>query len=120
MQRRHGIAFGSDDAIATVHFGVALWPYDLLLRFGYDLPENEHLWAGKWFDDRYEAAALDLRSVAAKLLRALRDMDASLRTLEAAGRGGRPVRDLGALREAVQQAPLAVDLVLFYLRRLRD
>ena len=42
----HGIVRGEG-----VHFGMALWPYDLLLRFGYDLPENEHTWDGKWFDD---------------------------------------------------------------------
>jgi hypothetical protein len=120
MQRTHGIAQGTAGGPGAVHFGIALWPYDLLLRFGYDLPENEHLWAGKWFDDRFEAAALDLRGTAAKLLRALRRMDAAVTNLEAAGKGGGSVRSLDALREAVQEAPLALDLVLHYLQRIRD
>jgi len=52
--RRHGIAG------TALHFGVAVWPYDVLLRFGYDLPEHEHRWPDRWFDDRFGAAAVDL------------------------------------------------------------
>lgn len=119
MQRVHGIAAAGPDGPAAVHFGIALWPYDLLLRFGYDLPENEHVWAGKWFDDRYEQAALDLRTTAAKLLLALHGMDEALRGLSAAAAESTP-RRLTGLQEAVKQAPLAVDLVLHYLQRLLD
>src|SRR5581483_278933 len=105
MQRTHGIAVATGPSGESfVHFGIALWPYDLLLRFGYDLPENEHVWAGKWFDDRFEQAALVLRADAAKLLMALRRMDGTLRALAAAA-GEAPVRDLAALKAAVERAP---------------
>lgn len=129
MQRTHGIANAGDGSGASaVHFGIALWPYDLLLRFGYDLPENEHLWAGKWFDDRFEQAALNLRADAAKLIRALHRMDESLRLLaSAAGETAAAdlpaltaVSNLPALKEAAERAPLDLDLVLSYLRRMLD
>ena len=119
MRRTHGIASLDDGSGgAAVHFGIALWPYDLLLRFGYDLPENEHIWAGKWFDDRFEQAALSLRADAAKLIRAVRRMDESLRLLESAA--GETAASLPALRETVERAPLDLDLVLSYLRRILD
>ena len=44
----HGVADGS------VRFGAALWFADVLLRFGYDLPEHEHPWDGEWIDDEFE------------------------------------------------------------------
>jgi hypothetical protein len=120
MRRTHGIAIvGDGSGGSAVHFGIALWPYDLLLRFGYDLPENEHLWAGKWFDDRFEQAALNLRADAAKLIRAVRRMDESLR-LVASATGETAAANLPALREAVECAPLDLDLVLSYLRRILD
>lgn len=120
MQRAHGIAAEGPNGPWAVHFGMALWPYDLLLRFGYDLPENEHVWAGKWFDDRFEQAALDLRATAAKLMLALRSLDAASQTLRAAAALPGSDRGIAALREAVVQAPLPVDLVQHYLQRLLD
>lgn len=110
---RHGIAEVADGA-AAVHFGLAVWPYDVLLRFGYDLPEHEHRWPGRWIDDRFEGAALDLRSAAAKLLIALPRMDEARARLRSDG------RSLADVRRAVETAPLDVDLVLTYLRRLVD
>ena len=119
-QGRHGIAIGAGEGgESLVQFGIAFWPYDLLLRFGYDLPENEHLWAGKWFDDRFEQAALNLRADAAKLIRAVRRMDEALRLLASAA-GETAAADLPALRETVERAPLDLDLVLSYLRRILD
>ena len=41
----HGIAGG------RVRLGVATWFADVLVRFGYDLPEHEHPWDGEWIDD---------------------------------------------------------------------
>jgi hypothetical protein len=112
--RAHGLSAAGD----AVHFGIAVWPYDLLLRFGYDLPENEHMWPGEWFDDTFEAAALDLRSDAAKLVLAIQAMDAAVSGLAIAA-GETPAPDLKALRLAVETAPLALDLVLAYLERIR-
>lgn len=118
MQRTHGIATATDGS--TLHFGIALWPYDLLLRFGYDLPENEHLWAGKWFDDRFERAALDLRSFSAKLARAVTAMEQAIYRLRDVGGGDAPIGDPRLLAEAVEQTPLALDLVCCYIQRLLD
>jgi hypothetical protein len=106
--RRHGIAG------PAVHFGMALWPYDVLLRFGYDLPEHEHRWPGRWFDDQFQAAAIDLRATTAKLLIAVPRMDAACQQL--AGPGG----TVAGMRPAVEAAPMAVDVVAVYLRRLPD
>ena len=108
--RRHGIAG------TTVQFGVALWPYDLLLRFGYELPEHEHRWPGQWFDDRFEAAAFDVRATAAKLLLALAEMDRAVGRLRSVGAGA----GFATTREIVESAPLTVDLVALYLRRMLD
>jgi hypothetical protein len=94
---------------------MALWPYDLLLRFGYELPEHDYIWDGKWFDDRFEAAALDLRTTAAKLFLALPQLDAAVAALEAALDG-----PLAGLRAASVWAPLTVDMAAAYLRRLCD
>lgn len=119
MRGRHGIAHVDDAGAAArglrVHFGIALWPYDLALRFSYDLPENEHLWPGEWFDDAFEDAALDIRAAAAKLLHALVAMDDALTALRAAEADA---GDLDALRNAVERAPLALDLVLHYFERI--
>jgi hypothetical protein len=112
----HGLA--SDGR--AVRCGIALWPYDLLLRFGYDLPENEHLWEGEWFDDAYERAALDMRSDAAKLVLALRAMDAAALRLRDAASPESAARDIGALKRLVQETPGALDLVLAYLKCLVD
>lgn len=85
----------------VVRLGAATWFHDVLVRFGYDLPEHEHPWDGEWIDDAFEAAALDLRSTGSKLLLALE-----------------------ALEEAVvdgahaEHAPLALDAVVGYLDRL--
>jgi len=106
--RRHGIAG------TALHFGVAVWPYDVLLRFGYDLPEHEHRWPDRWFDDRFEAAAVDLRATTAKLLLALPRMDAAGQQLD--GLDG----TVAEMRPVVEAAPMAVDLVAGYLRRLCD
>jgi hypothetical protein len=91
----HGIAGD------RVRFGVATWFADVLVRFGYDLPEHEHPWDGEWIDDAFEAAARDLRSTGSKLLRALARIDAD--------------RDGPA---AAAELPLSVDLALGYLGRL--
>ena len=110
--RRHGIVGGVGDAggADVVHFGLALWPYDLLLRFGYDLPEHEHRWEGRWFDDRFEVAAFGLRASAAKLLIAIGRMDSAVRRLDSATQA----------RAAVEEAPLEMDLVVSYLRAVVD
>jgi hypothetical protein len=97
---------------------MALWPYDVLLRFGYDLPEHEHRWAGRWFDDRFQTAAIDLRAATAKLLIALPRMDAACGQLAGLdgmdGIGG----TVAEMRPVVEAAPMAVDLVAGYLHRL--
>lgn len=67
------------------------------MRFGYDLFEHEHPWDGEWIDDAFEAAAIDLRSTGAKLLRALEWVD-----------------------DDPLQGPLTIDLVLAYLRVMLD
>src|SRR5204862_6938035 len=105
--RRHGITG------PAVHFGVALWPYDVLLRFGYDLPEHEHRWPGRWFDDRFQTAAIDLRAATAKLLIALPRMDAARQQLV---RLDGPVGTVAEMTPASEAAPMAVDLVAGYLR----
>lgn len=105
--RRHGIA------ATAVHFGVGLWPYDLLLRFGYDLPEHDYLWDGRWFDDRFESAALDVRATTSKLLLALPGMVIACDRLASVGDASAAV-----IRPAVEEAPLAVETVVNYLRRL--
>lgn len=112
----HGLAPERDGA--TVHFGIALWPYDLLLRFGYDLPENEHTWKGKWFEDGFEAAAFDLRGTAAKLVLALAQLAAAEPALRRVAEGGPTMGTLAEARVTAEQAPLAVDLVVGYIRRL--
>jgi hypothetical protein len=113
--RTHGLSAAGD----AVRFGIAVWPYDLLLRFGYDLPENEHMWPGEWFDDTFEAAALDLRSDAAKLVLAVQAMSGAVSALAEAA-GETPSPDIRALRRAVETAPLALDLVIAYLERIRS
>src|SRR5436305_11225527 len=101
------------DAV-DVHLGVALWPYDLLLRFGYELPEHEYRWEGQWFDDRFEVAALDLRASAAKLLLSLSRMAQAGRTL--ASLGG----TVAEMRRVAEAAPMEVDLVVSYLGRITN
>jgi hypothetical protein len=91
----HGIA--GDD----VRFGAATWFHDVLVRFGYDLPEHEHPWDGEWIDDAFEAAAKDLRSTGSKLLMALEGLDG-----------------LVVDGDRAETAPLAVDAVVAYLERL--
>lgn len=105
--RRHGIA------ASAVHFGAAVWPYDLLLRFGYDLPEHDYLWDGKWFDDRFESAALDIRATTSKMLLALPYIDAACERLAAIADA-----PLAVIRPAVEEAPLAVETVAHCLARL--
>lgn len=106
--RRHGIA------ATSVRFGFAVWPYDLLLRFGYDLPEHDHLWEGQWFDDRFESAALDIRATTSKLLLALPRMDAALDRLASSSSAA----PMALLRPEVEEAPLAVEMVARCLERL--
>jgi hypothetical protein len=103
-----------------VHFGIALWPYDLLLRFGYDLPENEHTWEGKWFDDVFEAAAFDIRATAAKLMHALRDVDEAAVVLRRLVVEPIPVGELEETSGFARRAPLTVDLAEAYVQRLLD
>ena len=76
---------------------MATWFHDVLVRFGYDLFEHEHPWDGEWLDDAFEAAALDLRSTGAKLLRALAQVS-----------------------DDVEAGPLTIDLCVAYLRRILD
>ncbi|MFN0146710.1 MAG: hypothetical protein ACKVT1_09380 [Dehalococcoidia bacterium] len=109
----HGIVPGEG-----VHFGMALWPYDLLLRFGYDLPENEHTWDGKWFDDAFEAAAFDLRSTAAKLMLCLRTVAAEAAKLREVTDGDIRPRELEAASALAERAPMGLDLAFSYLRRI--
>lgn len=109
----HGFVAGEG-----VHFALALWPYDLLLRFGYDLPENEHTWDGKWFDDAFEAAAFDLRSTAAKLVIALDDVSlAEVQLREVVGRTLRTPPEIRSAAEATRRAPLCIDLASGYIER---
>ena len=118
--RRHGIAEAAAGGSA-VHFGMALWPYDVLLRFAYDLPEHEHRWEGRWFDDRFETAALAVRASASKVLIALTRMDQARQRLTAAldgSAGGGP--SFAELRTAVEAGPIEIDLVIGYLHRLVD
>jgi len=98
----------------VLRFGIALWPYDLLLRFAWDLPEHEHVWPDEWFDDVFEHAARDLRSLAPKLITALSAMIVPMDALKNAAINNELTRDLTA------DAPLHVDLVLAYLARLLD
>jgi hypothetical protein len=114
--KMHGLS--STEGGRAVQFGMAAWPYDLLLRFGYDLPENEYMWPDEWFDDTFEAAALDLRLTAAKLMFAIRDMHAAVAQLD--NGSVPPAKDVAALKAAIEHAPLALDLVLGYLRRVQD
>jgi hypothetical protein len=111
----HGIVPGEG-----VHFGIALWPYDLLLRFGYDLPENEHTWEGKWFDDIFEAAAFDIRATGAKLTHALRDVHETTMALRRLIDEPIPVSQLEAASGFARRAPLTVDLAAAYVQRLLD
>lgn len=97
-----------------IHFGAALWPYDLLLRFAWDLPEHEHVWPDDWFDDVFEAAALRLRRTAPKLLHALAALQPPLEALKNAALSDELTREL------VEQTPLQVDLALQYLADLVD
>lgn len=97
-----------------IHFGIALWPYDLLLRFAWDLPENEHVWPDDWFDDVFEAAAVRLRYTAPKLLHAIAAMQPPLEALKDAALSDE------LTREQVEQTPLQIDLALAYLGQTLD
>ena len=97
-----------------IHFGIALWPYDLLLRFAWDLPENEHVWPDDWFDDVFEAAAVRLRHTAPKLLHAIAAMQPPLEALKDAALSDE------LTREQVEQTPLQIDLALAYLGQMLD
>ena len=97
-----------------IHFGLALWPYDLLLRFAWDLPENEHVWPNDWFDDIFQAAALRLRHTAPKLIHALSALQPPLETLKDAALADE------LTREQVERIPLHIDLVLAYLGQMLD
>ena len=100
-----------------IRFGIAQWPYDLLLRFAYDLPEHEHVWPDDWFDDGFEHAAIELRQLGPKLIAALAAMQPPLEDLKNATIG---VQDAELTRENVTSVPLLVDLVLGYLARMLD
>lgn len=97
-----------------IHFGIALWPYDLLLRFAWDLPENEHVWPDDWFDDVFEAAAVRLRYTAPKLLHAIAAIQPPLEALKDAALSDE------LTREQVEQTPLQIDLALAYLGQMLD
>ncbi len=97
-----------------IHFGIALWPYDLLLRFAWDLPENEHVWPDDWFDDVFEAAAVRLRHTAPKLLHAIAAIQPPLEALKDAALSDE------LTREQVEQTPLQIDLALAYLGQMLD
>jgi hypothetical protein len=92
LARWHGVAVGD------VHFGAATWFGDVLERFGYDLFEHDHQWDGEWIDDAFEAAAIDLRSTVAKLLRVIDELDPE--------------------RIDAERTPLLVDLAFAYVHRL--
>jgi hypothetical protein len=96
IERVHGIAGG------FVRFGAATWFQDVLVRFGYHLPEHEHPWDGEWFDDTFEAAALDLRATGAKLLRSISVLGGHL-----------PVTP-----DDAESAALSIDAVVAYMQRL--
>ena len=98
----------------SIHFGIALWPYDLLLRFAWDLPEHEHVWPNDWFDDVFERAAIRLRHNAPKLIHALAAMQPPLEALKDAALADE------LTREHVERTPLHVDLVLAYLAQILD
>lgn len=100
-----------------IRFGMVQWPYDLLLRFAYDLPEHEHVWPNDWFDDGFEHAAMALRQLGPKLIAALAAMQPPLEDLKNATIG---VQDAELTRENVTGVPLQVDLVLGYLVRILD
>ncbi len=100
-----------------IRFGIAQWPYDLLLRFAYDLPEHEHVWPNDWFDDGFEQAAIELRQLGPKLVAALAAMQPPLEELKNAAMG---VEDAELTREQVTSVPLHIDLVLDYLARMLD
>jgi hypothetical protein len=102
-------------AAEGVHFGIANWPYDLLLRFGYDLPENEHTWGGKWFDDGFEAAAFEIRATAAKLMLALKRVHRTTALLREAVAEEVPPARLAEVRTRVERTPLHIDLAFAYL-----
>ena len=97
-----------------IHFGLAIWPYDLLLRFAWDLPENEHVWPNDWFDDVFESAALRLRHTAPKLIHAVSALQPPLETLKDAALADE------LTREQVERIPLHIDLVLAYLGQMLD
>lgn len=97
-----------------IHFGLALWPYDLLLRFAWDLPENEHVWPDDWFDDVFESAAVRLRHTAPKLLHAITALQPPLEALKDAALADE------LTREPVERIPLQIDLVLAYLGQMLD
>lgn len=80
-----------------MRFGVGAFFNDVLVRFGYDLFEYEHPWSGEWLDDTFETAAKDLRSTAAKLVRALDAVD-----------------------DDPETGPLTVDLAVSYVQRVLD
>ena len=105
---------GSQLPRPQIHFGVALWPYDLLLRFAWDLPENEHVWPNDWFDDVFESAAVRLRHTAPKLIHAIMAMQPPLETLKYAALEGE------LSREQVERTPLQIDLILLYVGRILD
>jgi hypothetical protein len=111
--RFHGLTDGDE-----FHFGMALWPYDLLLRFGYDLPEHEHIWERKWFDDGFESAARDLRATAVKLMLTLRSVHHATHMLRVVVEGDATEIELTAAVEAAETAPLHLDLAHAYLQRL--
>ena len=97
-----------------IHFGLALWPYDLLLRFAWDLPENEHVWPDDWFDDVFESAAVRLRHTTPKLLLAIAALQPPLEALKDAALADE------LTREQVEQVPLQIDLALGYLGQMLD
>ena len=97
-----------------IHFGFAVWPRDLLLRFAWDLPEHEHIWPNDWFDDVFEAAALRLHSTAPKLIHAIAAIQPPLETLKDAALADE------LTREQVEQTPLQIDLALAYLSQMLD
>ena len=97
-----------------IHFGVALWPYDLLLRFAWDLPENEHVWPDDWFDDVFESAAVRLRFTAPKLMLAIAALQPPLEALKDAALADE------LTHEQVEQVPLQIDLALGYLAQMLD
>ena len=128
---RHGIGMPPRGALVTagrsrsvsrlpapeIRFGIAQWPYELLLRFAYDLPQLDHVWPNDWFDDGFEQAAIELRQLGPKLVNALAAMQPPLEDLKNARLG---VQDAELTRDNVTDVPLHVDLVLAYLARMLD